>query len=68
LDACAASQTSQATAVRYIVFMVAYGLVQRDQSPENQGKTAIRLTTRGLAAIRAALQDYARDVVAIIVD
>lgn len=68
LDACAASQTSQATAVRYIVFMVAYGLVQRDQNQENQRKTAIRLTAKGRTAIRAALQEYARDVVAIIVD
>jgi len=60
---CVASQVAKTTAIRYIAFMVADGLVQRVQDPGSLRNKAISLTPKGIAATRTALQEsvYAAD-------
>lgn len=55
---CAASEISEATAIRYIAMMVANGLVQQCADPEDVRHKVVRLSPHGLAATRIALQEY----------
>lgn len=62
-SACIASQVAPTTAIRYIAFMVADGLVRRSEGPAGMRNKVLNLTAKGLAATRAALQEYAREAV-----
>lgn len=54
---CIASQLAKTTAIRYIALMVADGLVQRAQDPEDIRNKVISFTAKGLIATRTALQE-----------
>lgn len=59
--ACSTSPVAPTTALRYIAFMVANGLVQRSENPADVRHKVLGLTSKGMIAIRAALQSYVPD-------
>lgn len=57
-SACIASQVPSTTALRYIALLVEQGLITTGEQVEDKRMKLLKLTDKGLSAVRCVLREY----------